>query len=403
MKPVYPLLGLLLEREQYGYDLKRTVDREFAPFWKIDFGQLYRSLHKMTEGRWVRVQVRSGSRGPSRKVYAITPRGRQAFTAWLAEPALSHDEFLVKARFAAERSNQIESLLEARRRELDEEYIARAEADRAVRASTDFGRLLLTDAALRETDSASASLDLFTAITGKTSTYPSPHHPFTIIGSDDPLLTYLTRSAHISARVVGSLNGLLALAQHQANVAGVHLLDVETGEYNVPFIKHLMPEDEIVLVNLALRENGLLVARGNPKNIHSVQDLTRRGIRFINRQRGTGTRLLLLTKLHAAGLSPHAVRDWERVAMTHDGVAGAVASGSADVGPGLRAVAAEWNLDFIPLGEERFDLAILRADFESPALHALMEAMHSRAFRHQASEFQGYDLARMGQVVARIK
>ncbi|MDE3089402.1 MAG: substrate-binding domain-containing protein, partial [Chloroflexota bacterium] len=202
---------------------------------------------------------------------------------------------------------------------------------------------------------------------------------------------------------VGSLGGLLALAQHQADVAGIHLRDAETGEYNTPFVKHLLPEDEIILVNLAYRENGLMLARGNPQNIRGVRDLTRRGIRFINRPRGTGTRLLLYSKLRAARINPHSLRDWERTVTTHDAVAAAILTGAADVGPGLRAVAVEGGLDFIPLGEERYDLAIPQVDFESPRLQPLLTALHSAEFRRAAASFQGYDLAHSGRVVARVK
>jgi putative molybdopterin biosynthesis protein len=126
-------------------------------------------------------------------------------------------------------------------------------------------------------------------------------------------------------------------------------------------------------------------------------------VRFINRQRGAGTRLLLLSKLRAAHIDPHLLPDWGRVALTHDAVAGAIAAGTADVGPGLRAVAVEWNLDFIPLGDERYDLAIPRADFESPQFRELLNVLHSQTFIQQASDLQGYDLARTGRVIARIK
>jgi putative molybdopterin biosynthesis protein len=227
--------------------------------------------------------------------------------------------------------------------------------------------------------------------------------PVVITGSDDPLLARLAQFTHISTHAIGSLDGLLALAQHEADVAGVHLLDAETGEYNVPFVKHLLPEDAIVLVNLAFRENGLMLAPGNPRNIRGLSDLAQRDLRFINRQRGAGTRLLLYARLRAAGIDPRSLKDWERAAATHDAVAGAIATGVADVGPGLRAVACTWGLDFIPLGEERYDLVIPCAAFDSPRLRPLLDALNSQEFRRLATEFQGYDLTRTGQVVARMQ
>jgi len=403
MSPLYPLLGLLTRGKRHGYELKAIIDQEFAPFWRIDFAQLYRSLNKMAENGWVRARVSAGHGGPNRKLYTLTARGRDAFQAWLAQPARDRNEFLVKVQLANAAGIPVSHLVEPQRTALTREHAARVSIYHTARAAGDASRLVIADAALRETEAAVAALDLVSATSPRSETAASPHRFIAISGSDDPLLTRLARSAHATTRVLGSLNGLLALAQHEADLVGIHLLDPETGDYNVPFIKRLVPEDEIIVVNLAVRENGLIVARGNPKNIRGVRDLTRRGIRFINRQRGTGTRLLIRAKLRAAHIAPQSLRDWEHAASTHDAVAGAVALGTADVGPGLRAVAAEWNLDFIPLGAERYDLAIPRAEFESPRLRELLNVLHSKAFLQQASDLQGYDLARCGRVIARVK
>jgi molybdate-binding protein/DNA-binding PadR family transcriptional regulator len=403
MNPIYPLLGLLLDGDRHGYGLKRTVDREFSPFWKIDFAQLYRSLAKMSQRGWVRVRVTSGRGGPERKIHTLTARGRAEFRAWLREPAHERDEFLVKTRLAAAARFPVSQLIEPQRTALEQQRAARTSTCHAARAEGDASRLVFADAALRETEAAVAALDLFAAITPRTKAATQSHGPIAIIGSDDPLLARLAHLAHASTRVVGSLNGLLALAQHDADMAGIHLRDAETGEYNVPFIQRLVPEEEIVLVNLAARENGLIVARGNPKNIRGIRDLARRGVSFINRQGGTGTRLLIHSKLRAARIDPHSVRDWERVAATHDGVAAAIATGAADVGAGLRASALAWGLDFIPLCEERYDLALTRASWESPRFRPILKAMHSLDLKYFAAELSGYDLTRCGRVVARIK
>ncbi|MBM3130529.1 MAG: hypothetical protein FJ009_18110 [Chloroflexi bacterium] len=404
MSPQYPLLGLLVRGEKYGYELKRIVTDEFAPYWRIDFAQLYRSLAKMTRNGWVKARAEPSTDGPARKVYTLTARGRAEFDQWLAAPAQDRDEFFVKAHLAADGGASIAHLVEPHRRELESERATRVRRQRAAQNAGDAGRLFVAHAALRETEAALSALDLYAAVASPVRAQRGkPFAAPVIIGSDDPLLARLAQLARTSTQAVGSIGGLLALAQHQANVAGIHLLDAETGEYNVPFVKHLAPEEDIVLVNLAFRENGLLIARGNPKNIRSVRGIARRDVRFINRQRGAGTRLLLHSKLRAARIDPHSLHDWDRVANTHAAIAGAIAAGAADVGPGLRAAAAEWDLDFIPLGEERYDLAIPRADFESPQLCALMDALHGDGFRQAAQSFAGYDLARSGQVIARVK
>jgi len=405
LSPAHALLGLLVRGERYGYDLKRTVDQEFAPFWRIDFAQLYRSLAKMQRAAWIRARVAPGAGGPERKVYTLTAAGRRAFDAWLADPAVDRDQFFVKLRLAADAGVSPAQLVEQQRRALEEERDARLEIHRAAKETGDRGRLALANAALRETEAMLVALELSAAIVSapRSTDASETSRQITITGSDDPLVDYLAKLTHASTHAVGSVGGLLALAQHQADAAGVHLLDAETGEYNVPFVKHLMPEDEAVLVNLAFRENGLMIAPGNPKKIHGLRDLTRAGIRFINRQRGAGTRLLLYSKLRAARINPHALPDWDRTVSTHDAIADAISTGAADVGPGLRAVAYAWGLDFIPLGEERYDLVIPSGEFDSKRMHPVLDALDSVEFRRAASTLQGYDLTRTGRVVARVK
>jgi putative molybdopterin biosynthesis protein len=229
------------------------------------------------------------------------------------------------------------------------------------------------------------------------------------IGSDDPVLDLLARfliEAHpeiqFSASRVGSLAGLMALGEGRAHIAGLHLLDVESGEYNVPFVKHLMPEERVLLVHLAEREQGLMVARGNPRRIRSLKDLTRRHVQLVNRQRGAGTRLFLFHRLRQARIDPQAIAGFARELPTHNAVAAAVAAGRADVGPGIRAAAEAWGLDFISLGHERYDLAIPRATFESPRLRAFLEVMHAGPFRQAAAALSGYDVSRLGTIAADI-
>ncbi|HEX9074673.1 MAG TPA: substrate-binding domain-containing protein [Anaerolineae bacterium] len=405
MTPTFALLGLLLDGERHGYDLKHAVDRDFAPFWRIDYAQLYRSLAKMKRSGWIQSRVETGSAGPDRKMYRLAPRGRQVFEEWLQSPTSDRDEFFVKLRLANAAGLSIDPLVAAQRSALEEERAVRQRTLHAARDAGDAGRIVLADAAFRETEAALTALHLWTNVapaSGRTALPVAPGN-VVITGSDDPLLTFLAQLSGTSATAVGSLTGLLILARHEADMAGVHLLDLETGEYNIPFVKHLMPEDSTVLVNLALRENGLMIARGNPKHIRGVRDLIRGDVHLINRQRGAGTRLLLYSKLRAARIDPRSLPDWEHAVSTHEAVAAAVVTGHADAGPGLEAIAAEWDLDFIPLGEERFDLVVLQTVLDSGRLQPVLDAVHSPTFRRRGAELQGYDLARSGRVVARIK
>ena len=406
ISPTHALLGLLVQRERHGYELKRIVDQEFAPYWKIDFAQLYRSLAKMTSAGWVETRVERGEGAPDRKVYALTASGRAALEEWLTLPAKNRNEFFVKVRLANDCGASIKNLVESQRRAFQDEYTKHSDAHQTAKDSGDPSRLAFAHAALRESEASLAALDLVDAVApfacGKKK---SAARALIITGSDDPLLARLAQLARTTTHSVGSIGGLLALAQHQADLAGAHLLDAETGEYNLPFIKHLLPEEPVVLINLAFRENGLIIARGNPKNIRGVRDLARRKdpVRFINRGRGTGTRLLLFSKLRAAGIDPKSLNEWDHAVATHDAIAAAVSTGAADVGPGLRATAVAWNLDFIPLGDERYDLIIPRDELESARLEPILSALHSDRFRKAAEKLAGYDLARSGKIIARVK
>lgn len=404
MNPTYGLLGLLVSGPRYGYDLKRMVDQDFSPFWRIDYAQLYRSLAKMKQSGWISSRVEPGSVGPDRKIYRLAANGRKAFKTWVQTPAASRDEFFVKLRLANSAGIAIDSAVTAQREILEGERSERRAALDAARDAQDAGRIVLADAAFRETEAALTALNLWANVVPEAGRDNSVHRSGSIVitGSDDPLLSFLAQSSGAVATPVGSLTGLLILARREADVAGIHLLDLQSGEYNVPFVRHLMPEDPCLLINLAFRTNGLIVAQGNPKLIHGVRDLTRKDIHFINRQRGAGTRLLLFSKLCAARVNPPSLADWEHVVSTHEAVASAIATGHADTGPGLEAVAAEWNLDFIPLGEERYDLVMLQETYRLGRLQPLLAVLQSDAFRSKGAELRGYNLNRSGDIVARI-
>lgn len=198
---------------------------------------------------------------------------------------------------------------------------------------------------------------------------------------------------------VGSMGGLRALAHGEAHLAGTHLLDPDTEEYNVPYIKRVLPEIELKLVNLAWREAGLMLPQGNPKGIQSVTDLARPEVLMINRQRGAGTRVLLDYLLAKAEIDPSATTGYEREVTTHTMVAAAVSGGAADVGLGIRAAAAAMDLDFIPLASERYDLAIPREHADHPGVLQLLEVVGSERFRQAVTALGGYDLAESGQAM----
>lgn len=228
------------------------------------------------------------------------------------------------------------------------------------------------------------------------------------IGSHDLVLDLLAQflaerapGTRLASANAGSLGGLVALRRGEAHLAGSHLLHPESGEYNVAYVQQYLSNLPVVLVTLTRREQGLIVAPGNPKGIGGLADLKRSGIRYLNRQRGAGTRVLLDYRLGEMGIDPAAVQGYEREEVTHLAVAAAIASGVADCGLGIRAAARALELDFIPVEWERYDLVIPQEYFESTQLEPLLALLKDDGFRSAVSELPGYDPSPMGQVVAR--
>ncbi|MDA8105287.1 MAG: molybdopterin biosynthesis protein [Nitrospiraceae bacterium] len=227
------------------------------------------------------------------------------------------------------------------------------------------------------------------------------------IGSHDNALDLLANilkknypKYSLSSAHVGSMGGLVALKKDEAHIAGTHLLDEETGEYNVPFIKRLLADRKIVLINLVYRQQGLLVPKGNPKKISGFNDLVRDDVVFINRQSGAGTRLLTDKYLKELKIDPKAVRGYEREEYTHMGVASAVLTGIADTGMAILAAARALDLDFIPLAKERYDLAVPAKYLSMPTLLALLKIiMEDREFRSGVEALGGYDVSDMGKIM----
>jgi putative molybdopterin biosynthesis protein len=205
----------------------------------------------------------------------------------------------------------------------------------------------------------------------------------------------------IAATNVGSLGGLLALQRGETHIAGTHLLDPETGVYNVPDIKRTIPNVEIVLIHLAQREQGILVAPGNPKSILSLKDLTRAGIRFVNRQPGSGTRVLLDYELKKLKIAPASINGYEREEFTHMAVGVAIGSGLVDAGLGVRAAANALGLEFVPLAHEQYDLLIARSFFESDRGQQLLQIICSAGFKAAVAGLGGYDTVQAGQILYR--
>lgn len=227
------------------------------------------------------------------------------------------------------------------------------------------------------------------------------------IGSHDMTLDLVAkflsskRRRFISANV-GSLGGLLAIGRGEAHMAGSHLLDTQTGEYNISYIHQYLSGTPVYLVAFVDRKQGLLVKPGNPKNIHTIQDLTRKDVTFINRQRGAGTRVLLDYQLGLLGISSENVQGYLQEEYTHLAVAAAVASGRADCGLGVAAAASALDLDFVPLFDERYDLVIPREYYEDALFTPLVELMVDPAFRSEVDALAGYSTHRMGEIIAKI-
>ncbi|MDP3062941.1 MAG: substrate-binding domain-containing protein, partial [Chloroflexota bacterium] len=220
----------------------------------------------------------------------------------------------------------------------------------------------------------------------------------------DLLASHLRRvsSLAMTSAHVGSMGGLIALARGEAHLAGCHLLDEESGEYNVPFAKRVLAGVPAVIVTLVGRVQGLLVPKGNPKGIAGLDDLSRLGLRFINRQRGSGTRVLLDYLLRQAGLDPRRFAGYDTEVDTHIAVAAAVASGQADAGLGIFAAARAFGLDFIPVRNERYDLAVSRVVWDGEPGEALRRVLASREYVDSVRELGGYDTSETGAVVAEL-
>ena len=224
------------------------------------------------------------------------------------------------------------------------------------------------------------------------------------IGSHDLTLDLMAQflaehDRRLASANVGSQGGLIALQRGEAHLAGSHLLDTQSGEYNISYIRQYMPDIPVKVIALAGRDQGLIVKKGNPKGIISLKDLTKPQVQFVNRQRGAGTRVLLDYHLNLISISHNSIAGYSQEEYTHLGVAAAVASGRADCGLGIAAAAQALDLDFVPLFQERYDLVIPKAHAESDLLAPFFKLLADSAFQKAVSQLMGYDVSMMGTII----
>ncbi len=227
-----------------------------------------------------------------------------------------------------------------------------------------------------------------------------------IIGSHDLMLDILRNELQtnwpefrLASFHTGSMGGLLALKQGITHLATSHLLDVESGEYNFPYLERILNGHHLVVVNMAYRQQGFMVAKGNPKKILEIKDLMRDDVRYINRQKGSGTRVLLDYLLKESGVNPAAIQGYNQEEFTHLMVASAVANNRVDAGLGIFSAARAFELDFIPLIKERYDIIIPEKYIHNRGIIKILEIMKTGRFKEQVAQLGGYDLSECGNIL----
>jgi len=228
-----------------------------------------------------------------------------------------------------------------------------------------------------------------------------------VTGSHDPLIDVIsdmTRRLHpdefISSAHVGSMGGIMAIKRGEAHLAGIHLLDEVTGEYNASYIKKYLAKERILLVKCVKRIQGLIVAPGNPKGIKGLANIPASSLKYVNRQKGSGTRILLDYLLKQEKIDPGDIYGYEREEFTHMSVAALIASGSADAGMGIYSAAKIYGLDFIPLCEEQYDFILPERYMEMKTVKHLIEILKSGEFRATLADMGGYRVEDSGEVAA---
>lgn len=230
-------------------------------------------------------------------------------------------------------------------------------------------------------------------------------HTLVAIGSHDPLLDEVADMIHrsdgrlyMSSTHVGSMGGIMAVRRGETHIAGIHLLDEKDGSYNTAFIRRYFPKGGVRLVECVGRTQGLMLQKGNPKNIRGIEDLTMPGIRYVNRQKGSGTRILIDYLCKKQRVDTEAIYGYDREEFTHLSVAAQIAAGTGDAGMGIYSAAKLYGLDFLPICTEQYDLLISDAAWDTPMVRQLLTVLQSPEFRDKLESMGGYQLDRPGRV-----
>lgn len=228
-----------------------------------------------------------------------------------------------------------------------------------------------------------------------------------IICGQDIILDILSRHLEIYTEGIhnlryyqGSYNSLHSLYKGKATIATAHMWDRKTGLYNTPFVEKMIPGISCVLINLAYIVVGYYVAKGNPKNILTWEDLKRNDISMINREKGSGTRVLLDQRIQEMRIFANNIRGYEKESLAHIAVASAIARGEADFGLGSEKASYQVkDIDFVPLQKEQYDLVIKKKDLKLPGVQAVLKIINSEEFKLEVASLGGYDVSRLGEIV----
>ena len=227
-----------------------------------------------------------------------------------------------------------------------------------------------------------------------------------VIGSHDPLLDELSDMLHradtslfMSSSHVGSMGGIMAVRRGEAHAAGCHLIDTAKGEYNLAFMRKYFPKHNVHLISCVGRQQGLMLASGNPKNIRKFSDIAGENINYVNRQKGSGTRILMDYLMEREGIEPGSIYGYDREELTHTSVAAQIASGSADAGMGIYSAAQLYGLDFLPICIEEYDLIIPDTAWNTPMVNRLIETLKSNEFKEKLLAMGGYTIENPGEEI----
>lgn len=355
--PLYQEIAEAIRKEIVYGTLKPNDElptvRDMAERWQCAPGTIQRAYHELARQGLVVARPGAGTR------VATTPVNEMSKSLRKASLANQTEAFLLTMLAAGYSPDNIE---------------------RAVRLGLDRWRVMVHEADSEQTDT------------------------LRFVGSHDPTISLiasqLQQTFNLSMRFsfAGSLGGLMALAQREADLAGCHLWDAETNSYNRAFVQRLMPGRQTALVKLADRQVGLLVAAGNPLKITALEDLSRSDVRFVNRQTGAGTRVWLDVQLDTINIAPDAINGYADEVFTHTEVASIIAKGRADVGVGIESAALAYGLDFVPLITECYDLVIPGDTWEKEAIQLIIASLSTDAMKSAIDDLGGYDTAQTGRV-----